>query len=155
MPTIWMMIGVPGSGKSTWIAKQSFDWSKTAVISTDNIIDQRAAAQGKTYSDVFQAEIKSATAEMNANLRYAIKNSMDIIWDQTNVTAKARAQKMQSIPSTYKKIAVFFTTPPRDVLLARLAQREGKSIPYNIVMSMISQLQQPTYDEGWDDIIKV
>ena len=154
MPTLWMMIGVPGAGKCTWIANQSFDWSKTAIISTDNIIDQRAVEQGKTYSDVFQKEIKSATAEMNSNLQYAIKNNMDIIWDQTNVTAKARAQKLQNIPKTYKKIAVFFATPDRAELTSRLGKRQGKNIPYNIVMSMISQLQSPTYEEGWDEIIK-
>ena len=153
MPSLYMMIGVPGSGKSTWIANQNFDWNRTAIISTDNIIDQRAVAQGKSYSDVFQKEIKSATAEMNQNLRDAIDNQMDIIWDQTNVTARARQSKLRSIPSNYQKIAVFFATPEWNELQKRLSSREGKNIPSNIVMSMMSQLEPPNEHEGWDKII--
>ena len=155
MPTIYMMIGVPSSGKSTWIANQNFDWNNTMVVSSDAIIDQRAAAQGKTYSDVFRDEIKSATAEMNQNLRNAIANKMDIIWDQTNLTAKSRAGKLAQIPKNYRKIAVFFPTPNEKELQRRLASRPGKTIPHNIVMGMMSQLEKPSETEGFDEIITV
>lgn len=153
MPTIYMMVGVPGSGKSLWIAKQNFDWNTTMVVSSDAIIDQRAAAQGKTYSDVFQDEIKAATLQMNQNLRDAIDNNMNIVWDQTNLTAKSRAGKLSQIPKNYRKIAVFFPTPDAKELQRRLASRPGKTIPQNIVMGMISQLQKPSEAEGFDEII--
>jgi predicted kinase len=149
------MVGVPGSGKSTWIANQNFDWTKTMVVSTDAIIDQRAAAQGKTYSDVFQSEIKSATAEMNKNLRDAIANEMDIIWDQTNASIKSRAGKMAQIPNDYRKVAVFFPTPNEKELRRRLHSRPGKNIPMHVVHSMISQIQPPTTAEGFDEVITV
>lgn len=148
-----MMVGVPGSGKSLWIAKQNFDWNTTMVVSSDAIIDQRAAAQGKTYSDVFQDEIKAATLQMNQNLRDAIDNNMNIVWDQTNLTAKSRAGKLSQIPKNYRKIAVFFPTPDAKELQRRLASRPGKTIPQNIVMGMISQLQKPSEAEGFDEII--
>ena len=148
-----MMVGVPGSGKSSWIAKQNFDWNTTMVVSSDAIIDQRAAAQGKTYSDVFQDEIKAATLQMNQNLRDAIDNNMNIVWDQTNLTAKSRAGKLSQIPKNYRKIAVFFPTPDAKELQRRLASRPGKTIPQNIVMGMISQLQKPSEAEGFDEII--
>jgi len=153
MATIYMLIGVPGSGKSSWVVKQSFDWSNTAIISTDNIIDQRASAQGKTYSDVFKDEIKSATAEMNQNLRRAVANDMDILWDQTNLTKKSRAGKLAGIPEAYRKVAVFFRTPDPKELARRLATRPGKIIPQNIVMAMCSQLEAPSKDEGFDEVI--
>ena len=150
-----MMVGVPGSGKSTFIATQNFDWNNTMVISTDAIIDKRAAAQGKTYSDVFQSEIKSATTEMNQNLRNAISNKMDIVWDQTNLTAKSRASKLAQIPRDYRKIAVFFPTPNEKELARRLASRPGKNIPLSVVSNMISQIQPPTTAEGFDEVITV
>jgi predicted kinase len=152
---MYMLIGVPGSGKSTWVANQNFDWNKTMVISSDAIIDRRAAEQGKTYSDVFQTEIKSATAEMNQNLRDAISNSMDIVWDQTNLTAKSRQGKLAQIPQNYQKVAVFFPTPIEKELQRRLASRPGKTIPQNIVIGMMSQLQKPSETEGFDEIITV
>jgi predicted kinase len=150
-----MMVGVPGSGKSTWIANQNFDWTKTMVVSTDAIIDQRAAEQGKTYSEVFQKEIKSATTKMNLNLKNAIANNMDIVWDQTNLTAKSRASKLSQIPDNYNKVAVFFSTPPDIELKRRLDSRPGKTIPANIVLGMKSQLEKPTTSEGFDKVISV
>ena len=154
MPTLYMLIGVPASGKSTWVANQNFDWNNTAVISSDAIIDRRAADQGKTYSDIFRSEIKSATSEMNQNLRDAIANNMDIIWDQTNVTAKSRQAKLSQIPDNYTKVAVYFQTPDITELQRRLANRPGKNIPQNIVMGMMSQLEPPRSSEGFDKIIK-
>jgi predicted kinase len=155
-PLFIMLIGVPGSGKSFFVknyVNYIFPDKEFTVVSSDAIIDQRAAAQGKTYSDVFQDEIKSATTEMNQNLRNAIANNMDIVWDQTNLTAKARAGKLSQIPKTYRKIAVFFPTPNEKELQRRLASRPGKNIPSNIVMGMKSQLQAPTTAEGFDEII--
>ncbi|CAB4123151.1 AAA domain containing protein [uncultured Caudovirales phage] len=155
MPTLYMLTGVPASGKSTWLSQQPFDWTRTVVISTDNIIDKRAETQGKTYSEVFQREIKSATAEMNQNLQYAIAAELDICWDQTNVTAKSRASKLACVPDSYEKVAVFFTTPPEAELQRRLSSRPGKTIPWNIVQGMASQLEQPSPAEGFDRIIVV
>jgi predicted kinase len=48
-----MLIGVPGSGKSTWIGAQ--DWARDCVlVSTDKLIDIEAGRQGKTYNEVFK-----------------------------------------------------------------------------------------------------
>lgn len=155
MPMLYMLIGVPGSGKSTWIANQNYDTSNTVVISSDNIIERRATDRGLTYSDVFQEEIKSATAEMNENLKSAIAQKMNIIWDQTNLTVKNRKSKLAMIPEEYEKIAVFFKTPDEVEWRRRLENRPGKVIPNNILLGMNSQLEQPCTDEGWDNIISM
>lgn len=155
MPTLWMMIGVPGSGKSTWIANQNIDWNNTIVVSTDAFIDKKAADAGKTYSDVFKDHIKAATSKMNSDIEYAIKNNMNIIWDQTNTSVKIRKAKLGQIPDTYSKVAVFFRTPDSNELKKRLDSRVGKNIPNNILMGMISQLEPPTKNEGFDEIINV
>lgn len=151
--TFWMLCGVPGSGKSTWVSNQKFDLNSTIIISTDDIIERRAKAAGKTYSDVFKKEVKSATTEMNLNLNNALKLNKNIVWDQTNITVKSRASKLAKIPDTYKKIGVFFSVPPIEELNQRLNNRPGKIIPYNIVMGMVKQLEQFTEDEGFDEII--
>jgi predicted kinase len=149
-----MLVGVPGAGKSTWIAQQGFD-RDTVIISTDRHIDAEAARQGLTYSEVFKGHIKRATAIMNADLAMAIKDGDDIVWDQTNTTAKIRAAKLASVPNTYRKVAVFFPTPEAKELERRLACRPGKHIPWNILQGMISQLEAPTKDEGFDEVVVV
>ena len=153
MPTLYMLIGVPAAGKSTWLAQQ--DLSYAVIISSDDIIQARADSQGKTYDQVFKKEVKSATTEMMANLRAAVEADKDVIWDQTNVTAAARAKKLAFIPDTYEKVAVFFRTPDAQEHARRLASRAGKNIPWNVIASMKSQLEAPTAEEGFDKIIVV
>lgn len=153
-PTLFMLVGVPGAGKSFWVKSQSFG-RDTAIISTDRHIDAEAARQGRTYSEVFKGYIKRATAIMNADLAMAVKDGDDICWDQTNTTAKSRAAKLASIPDNYRKVAVFFPTPEPKELERRLASRPGKHIPWNILQGMISQLEAPTTDEGFDEVVVV
>jgi len=155
MPVYIMLVGIPGSGKSSWVAKQNFDWNKTRIISTDNIIDRKAQEMGKTYSDVFSDSIKDATQQMNRDLKMAIANGDDIIHDQTNLTAKSRAAKLSQIPANYRKIAVYFATPNEKELQRRLSSRPGKTIPSHVVSSMIAQLQPPTRAEGFDEVVTV
>ena len=153
MPTYTMLIGVPGAGKSSWLAKHPIDWTNTVLASTDNIIEHRAQEQGKTYSEVFKNEIKAATREMTRVIHDALDNGLNVIHDQTNVTVKSRAAKLASIPDNYRKVSVFFPTPEAKELERRLASRPGKTIPWNIVQGMASQLEAPTKDEGFDEVI--
>lgn len=153
MPKVYMMIGVPGSGKSTWINQNKKP--NDVVVSTDDVIEREAERKGKTYSEVFDSVIKYATSKMNDDLTKAIKNNQDIIWDQTNIGAKARRGKLSRIPKNYEKIAVFFPTPDMDELNRRLANRPGKTIPAFVVKSMITNLEPPAREEGFDQIITV
>lgn len=146
------MIGIPASGKSTWIKQQNF---KAVVVSTDNIIDRIAEHQGKTYSEVFESSIKQATSEMNACINNAVSNQEDIIWDQTNISTGVRAKKLAQIPKNYKKIAVFFPTPGPEELFARLSSRSSKNIPNVVIENMIAKLVPPSKIEGFDEIIVV
>jgi predicted kinase len=151
MPNLYMLVGVPGSGKSTYLAKQ--DLSNAVVLSTDNYVEHFAELNNKTYTEIFKSVIGEATRLMNEDLRKAVLNKQDIYWDQTNLTAKTRSSKLASVPHTYEKIAVFFPTPNDNELKRRLAGRPGKTIPANVVLGMKSQLEMPTEAEGFDKVI--
>jgi predicted kinase len=149
-PKLYMLIGVPGSGKSTWIANQ--DWTKDIpVVSSDKFIDEHAAKEGKTYNEVFEDYIKIATHLMENQLLICKANNTDIIWDQTNTSVKSRKAKLAKLEG-YEKIAVVFRTPEKEELDKRLAQRVGKHIPANVMESMIANLQEPTEEEGFKEI---
>jgi len=152
MQKLYILIGVPGSGKSTWIKNCGID---AVILSTDDKIEAAAEAAGKTYNDMFKSVIGEAERQMHADAVAAFAAGHDVIWDQTNVTAKTRGKKLNRVPAHYEKIAVYFNTPPEAELQRRLANRPGKTIPANIVMGMVSQLEMPTADEGFDRIIIV
>lgn len=150
-----MLIGVPGSGKSTWIASQPFDWSRTVIASTDNYVEKVAKERGKTYSEVFDEVMPAAVDNMARVVVDAVKNNYDIIWDQTSTTRWTRAKKFRMLPDNYEVIAVVFPTPSPTELQRRLGNRPGKTIPVNVVQSMISKYEEPTESEGFSKIIHV
>jgi predicted kinase len=146
-----MLIGVPGSGKSTWIGEQY--WASDCVlVSTDKLIDLEAGRQGKTYNDVFKDYISEATRLMNEDIQAAVEAGRDIIWDQTNTSRKSRKTKLAQVPG-YHKIAIVFDTPDEDEWQRRLDSRPGKSIPRAVLKAMADGLQLPTEDE-FDEIWK-
>lgn len=149
-PKLYMLIGVPGSGKSTWISNQ--DWTKDIpIVSSDRFIDEHAAKEGKTYNDVFADYVKIATKLMDNQVEICKANNTDIIWDQTNTSAKSRKSKLAKLEN-YEKIAVVFATPAKEELDKRLAQRVGKHIPSHVMESMIANLEMPTEEEGFKEI---
>lgn len=152
MPKLYLLVGVPGSGKSTWIVKQ--EWAKDChIASTDNLVEEYASSVGSTYSAVFQAYMPTAVKLMREQIRSARKTGKDIIWDQTNTSELSRRKKLRSLKDYYK-IAVVIQTPEIEELRKRLASRPGKAIPWRVVSSMAKQLQNepPTKDEGFDEI---
>jgi tRNA uridine 5-carbamoylmethylation protein Kti12 len=146
-----MLVGIPGSGKSTWIKNQ--DFGDAIVASSDDYIERVAAESGKTYNEVFSRAIGHAQKFCDAQVQTAINLDKTLIWDQTNTTAKGRKIKLGRVPKEWRKICVFFATPKPDELKRRLDSRVGKSIPKNVMNTMINTLEIPDLSEGWDEII--
>ncbi len=151
-PTLYMLVGVPGSGKSTWIAENFPDLTGCYVASTDRLIEIYAIMRGATYDDMFKDNIKYAEKAMLTHVKDAAMYGYNIIWDQTNLTPKSRAKKLPLIPDHYRKIAVFFPTPETGELDRRLASRPGKTIPPYIVDGMVEMIEKPELAEGFDEV---
>ncbi len=150
MPKCYQLIGVPGSGKSTWIKDQ--DWAKDcAIVSTDMWVELEAERVGKTYSEVFDEYMPKAVQLMANHVELARDKGMNIIWDQTSTTVKSRQRKFNMLPD-YEHIAVVFKTPEEGELTRRLNSRPGKSIPDFVVRGMIDNFEIPTLDEGFVEI---
>lgn len=150
MAKLYVLVGVPGSGKSTWVANQT--WAKDCVyVSTDEYVEKFARRMGKTYSEVFDEVMPRAVNLMTRAVIRAREQGKDIIWDQTSVNVKSRKRKFNMLPDYYA-IAVVFKTPEKEELDRRLASRPGKTIPDHVVKSMSASFQMPTEDEGFKEI---
>jgi predicted kinase len=150
MPKCYQLVGVPGSGKSTWVANQ--EWKDNCYyISTDKHVEAYAEAHGKTYSEVFNDYMPTAVENMIEEVIRARDGGMDIIWDQTSTTIASRVKKFRMLPD-YDHIAVVFETPDRIELKRRLASRPGKVIPEVVVEGMLASFEMPTEEEGFAQI---
>ncbi len=152
-PIVFMMIGVPCAGKSTFISGNS-ELKDLPIASTDNPIEFYAKTRNKTYDDVFSEFIREATNIMNASVDEFIRDNRSFIWDQTNLTKKSRASKLARIPKHWKKVAVYLETPEKEEWERRLNSRPGKTIPKHVLESMLTQLEPPNLvDENFDRIL--
>src|SRR5574343_336359 len=138
-PTLYMLVGIPASGKSTWVSSNQ---ENCAALSTADYIEDRALEAAKTYSEVFSFFIDSATENLNQMLKNAVASNKDVIWDQTNLDVRSRRRKLKDF-GQYRKVAVVFQTPDDDVLVARLNSRPGKNIPMKIIESMKLRFELP------------
>jgi len=148
--TLYVLVGIPGSGKSTWAESQ--DWiNDCAYASTDMWVEYEAKQQGKTYTEVFKDYMPTAVDLMAGQVKLAKELNMDIIWDQTSTTVASRRKKLVML-SEYKAIAVVFCTPKKAELERRLASRPGKDIPASVVNLLIENWEEPTEAEGFAEI---
>ena len=150
MSKCYQLIGVPASGKTTWIKNQ--DWALgLTVVSTDAFVEDYARSQGKTYSEVFDEYMPTAVDLMAKQVVFAREHGHTIIWDQTSTTVKSRTRKFRMLPD-YEHIAVVFRTPNEDELTRRLASRPGKNIPDHVIRGMINHFEMPDEEEGFKEI---
>ena len=151
MPTAYILIGVPGSGKTTWVDNAEFT-ADTAHISSDYFIEEYADLHSTTYTLIFSEYAATANKLMFDEALEAIRSGMDVVWDQTNLTVSSRKKKIVMLKD-YHKIAVVFKLPAPEVLAERLEnRRHWKEIPDNVINNMIEKFQEPTKSEGFDDI---
>jgi predicted kinase len=150
MPKCYQLIGVPGSGKTTWFRNQ--EWTENCYyISTDKHVEAYAEAHGKAYSEVFADYMPTAVENMVEEVERARAAGCDIIWDQTSTTVASRLKKFRMLPD-YEHIAVVFKTPDNDELKTRLKSRPGKVIPKRVIETMIEFWEEPTEEEGFKEI---
>lgn len=153
---IFILVGVPAAGKSTWVQK-TFQ-GECVVISSDDIIEDVARSQNSTYDAVFKQYVKVADAMMWKNLDKAIEERQNpIVIDRTNMSIKARARIFDRMKRfypnhPYKFHAVVFPTPERTEHQRRLANRPGKTIPSAVIQSMVDSYQCPTITEGFTTV---
>lgn len=158
MITVYIMVGLPGIGKSTY--------SKGKIrISSDDYIEEIAAEEGSTYNEVFK-EYASA-ADKRAKDRYKVlldyfaenNSSNEIYVDRTNMSKKSRKFWIDQAKGKKAKIvAINFANPSSQEEVQNLFERSirpGKSIPRHVIESMMSNYEEPSFEEGFSEIIQV
>lgn len=154
MPKCTILVGVPGSGKSTWLKQQNL-LDDTWIISTDDIIEEIAGVYGLTYDEGFKDLIKFAEKVMWKDLELAANDLHD--WrfyiDRTNLTAKSRKKLIDYLkPYGYEFECVVFPTPDPEEWKRRLDSRPGKTIPQEAIDRMVKGYDVPTEKEGFSKI---
>lgn len=159
-----MFVGVPCSGKTTFLNDNQLDITRVygvdTCISSDAVIEDIAQARGLTYSEVFKDSIELARKYIDSMMGILSLQQRNFILDQTNLTIKSRKSKLNMLihPQNYTKIAIVFNDTDEDILRLRHSNRSeetGKTIPDNVIEDIRKSFVLPSLEEGFNKIMTV
>lgn len=146
---ITLLIGLPGSGKSTYL--NSIDKGNAAILSRDNFVESMGV--GRTYSEKWndihfnKKKEKALNLAFNAYYNELLASGQDIIIDMTNLTKKNRRKFTNNASQKkYKVHAVVFATDV-DTCIQRNISRIGKNVGESVIREMASRFTFPLFDE--------
>lgn len=133
MNTLYIMCGLPGSGKTTLSEQLSKTYNlKLYCFDKLKLIFDRDAILKNIEKDI----IKS-----------------DVIFDNLFLTKKSRQSLLENINTPCSKILIVLETP-LDECINRNRQREFREqLSDDFIYHLQKRYQPPSLDEGWDDII--
>lgn len=143
---LYILIGAPGSGKSTWAKAQH----NAVILSSDDIRLEKFGTldcQDKN-NEVFQLL-------HNRLDYYAQYTDSNIIYDATNINQRRRKAIFEKHKSDFEVVAVVFDLPIGK-LLENNNKREGlAAVPEHVIKRMINNLQWPTIGVDCNSIVDV
>ena len=146
---LYLMMGVPGSGKSTY-AKNILKYGDI-YVSRDEIRyslltdeDDYFAKENEVIRTFIENIDKSLVMEEYCG---------DVYADATHLSPKSRAQVLNQLKNK-DKVSVIYLDIPLNIVLERNAQRKGRAlVPENVVRRMYNSIILPTKEEGIEELI--
>ena len=142
-----MMVGLAGSGKSTYVQK-NYNKDTDVIISSDAVREEIYGS-----ADV-QENPQKVFRIMQERVRESLKQGKNVWYDATNLNAKRRAGFIKEIKSWHIPDIVFtclVLLTPLDKCIWRQNNRERKVPAYAITKQYLS-FEVPYWNEGWHSI---
>lgn len=148
---IIILVGLPGSGKDTFLTENSLRDSHTIISRDDELVKYCEGNNIKgTYNEQWKllsdAEHKIIDNNTYSNFIAAVKNKENIIINQTNMSVKSRRKWLANVGKDYNKNCILFQVS-LDKVIDRNKKRDGKTISKGILFSMMKGFKYPSYDE--------
>jgi predicted kinase len=143
-PTFIMLVGIPGSGKTTYAECYMKRYESTKHISSD-------AIRKELYGDEnCQEDHNKVFTIMRDRTLEALRNGYDVLYDATNVSRKNRKSILDQLPPYVTKECMIIWASIEDCI-KRDAARE-RTVGEDVIMKIVKRFEAPWYDEGFDRI---
>lgn len=140
--TLVILVGAPGSGKSTWRRK----WHG-AYVNPDAIRREKFGVQ-------YDRQVEPAVWKIAyAQLEKAMGEGLDVCFDATSLNPEARRPLIKMADRYgYKKKAVYFAVSLKTLLQRNEARPPGKILAAEIIAGLYMRLKAPEMEEGFTEI---
>ena len=144
MSKLIVLVGIPGSGKSTY-AKKLMEQDPTLVyLSSDQI---RKELYG---SEAIVGDKNKVFRVLHARTKQYLSDGQSVIFDATNLTRKSRRNVFADARQGIRK-EVHIVWAPIHICLARDRKRD-RTVGKHDIMRLATGFQAPWWDEGMDAI---
>jgi predicted kinase len=139
-----LLVGIPGSGKTTYAQKYMTENGNCIHLSSDLIREE-------LYGDAsIQGEPHEVFSLMQSRAIAALNEGTSVVYDATNITRKDRSNIIAACPK-FVKIEAHVVWAPIETCIERDASRE-RTVGQTVIDKMLKRFQPPYYDEGFDVI---
>ena len=140
---LYLVIGLPGSGKSTYIKEHFKD---SFIISRDEI---RLELKGES-SKYFENE-KEVFNEFVYRIQIALdKDDKNVIADATHINQRSRNKLLNKLKLQDVKIHILFINTPLEKCLERNHNRdESERVPDKFIFDIYKRLELPSHNEKY------
>lgn len=143
-PTLILLCGIPGSGKTTYAEKYINEHDNTIHISSDKIREELWG------NESIQGDNNEVFSLMQSRAIEALNNGQSVVYDSTAVTRRDRSYIISLCPK-FAKIECHIIWAPIETCIERDATRE-RIVGKEVIDKMLKRFQAPYYDEGIDEI---
>lgn len=144
-PIIYVTVGIPGSGKSTW-AEMHRDELNAIVHSSDNI---RSELLGNIND---QTQNDKVFRILHQRIKDDLRAGKNVIYDATSLNRRKRCHFLKSELNSIEceKVCILFATPWEEALACNFIRE--RQVPEDVLIRMYKNFETPYYTDGFDDI---
>lgn len=149
--TLYITVGLPGSGKSTYAKKFIAD-KNVEYLSSDSL----RAVYGKGEDD--QTVTPIVFGHIKRKVDEFLKDGKNVMVDATSVNRRERSDYINSAKKYGAKVVALVFKMDRQGLIARNKKRGeegGRVVPDWVIDKMLNKFEEPDHNEGIDTIIYV
>lgn len=154
-PSMIMLVGLPGSGKSTFAKTITYS-GDISPEDTKPIIHSSDELRREMYGDSsIQGDNDALFNELHKRIIRDLKSGKNVVYDATNINKKQRIHFLNKLKDIdcYKDCIVMATK--LDTCLKNNRNRTDRQIPDNVIHRMYLNYQPPHENEGFENIIYI
>ena len=144
-PTLIVLCGIPGSGKSSYAKSIASDHPEYVIHSSDAIRKEMFGDEN------CQDDGDKVFTELHRRIREDLRNGKSVIYDACNIHSKRRMAFLRELKKIDCSKECHIIATPYEMCLRNNWMRERK-IPDEVIYRMYTRWQTPWYFEGWDYI---